>query len=97
MNYWRSDYELVKKIIGRKRTVQEAYNYLRDNYSGETRKALIHQMYERTPTDSTNEMKLNIILKDMIKGGRGKERLGTDEILHQTKQNKTEIVKFCSC
>ena len=27
----------------------------------------------------------------------GENRLGADEILHQTKQHKPEIVKFCSC
>ena len=64
IGYW----EIHNKILNGKRTIGQALKYLDDNYTGQTRTAIRHQM-EVTSHETTIELQLRGHLKDAIQLG----------------------------
>lgn len=73
-NYFKNGVnEILKKVLNGKRTIREAFNYLEENFTGETRKAFNWKCYLATSTDQTNAMTVYNLLHDAIKLGHGKD------------------------
>ena len=73
-NYWPNGVnQILSKALNGKRTIQEAFNYLEENYTGEGRKAFKHVTFENTSADTFNELKVYHLLHDAIKLGHGKD------------------------
>jgi len=73
-NYWTKGVnQILSKVLNGKRTIQEAFNYLEENYTGDSRKAFNHKCFESTSSDTTHELKVYHLLHDAIKLGHGKD------------------------
>ena len=73
-NYWKDGVnEIIKHVLNGKRTIQEAKNYMENNFVGDSRKSFNHVCFENTSNDTFNELKVYNMLKDAIKLGHGKD------------------------
>lgn len=72
--YWKNGVnDILKKVLNGKRTIQEARFYMEKHYVGQTREAIVHQAFETTGGDITNEATVYNLIKDAIKLGYGKD------------------------
>lgn len=72
--YWENGVNsILKKVLNGKRTIQEAFVYLENNFTGDSRMSFNHKAFEATSNDVTAELTVYNLLKDAIKLGHGKD------------------------
>jgi len=72
--YWQGGInEMIKRVLNGKRTLQQAFEYIQQNYTGDTKTAFNHVAFNTTTDDAFIELEFKDMLKHAIKSGYGKD------------------------